>query len=80
MIPVAVLAPPTLLAGELAGLPTTGLGTIPLTILGSRIRKEERAATSALASASKRAAHRAPNTEPDTGGWKSKREEKKTQA
>jgi hypothetical protein len=44
MIPVAVFAPPTLLAGELAGLPTIGLRTIPLPIRSSPIRDEEHAA------------------------------------
>jgi hypothetical protein len=77
MISVAVLAPPTLLAGALAGLPTIGLRTIPLPIRGPRIRNEERVATTALASASMRAAHRAPNTDAGRPSWKSKRNGKK---
>src|SRR6266487_2787992 len=56
IITVAVLAEPPSLTGRLAGVPTGGLGTIPLAIVGPRVRKKKLIATAAFASA-----HREPN-------------------
>jgi hypothetical protein len=60
VIAVAVPTQPPSLAGGLAGLPTGGLGTVPLTIRSPWIRKKKLIATAAFA-AVLRAAHRDPN-------------------
>jgi len=62
VVAVAILAQPPSLAGCLTGLPTRGLGTIPLPILGAPIREEELRATTAFASGP-REAHREPHLE-----------------
>jgi hypothetical protein len=60
VIAVAIPAQPPALAGGFAGLPTGGLGTIPLTVAGPWIRNKELIATATFTSA-RRALHRAPN-------------------
>src|SRR2546427_12442833 len=50
VVAIPVLAEPPSLAGCLAGLPTPGLGTIPLPILSAPIGDEELRATTAFAS------------------------------
>jgi len=60
IIAVAVLAEPTSLTGRLAGVSAGGLGTIPLAIIGPRVRNKKLIATAAFASVL-RAAHREPN-------------------
>jgi hypothetical protein len=59
VITIAVFAEPTALAGELAGLLTFRVRTIPLPIRRARIRKKKPAAMTAL-SAGWRAAHDEP--------------------
>src|SRR5438093_7782330 len=72
VIAVAILAQPSSLAGGLAGLPTSGFGTIPLTIGGLRIRNKKLIATAAFASLL-RMAHREPNLRRTRPGRKRKR-------
>jgi hypothetical protein len=79
MVSVAMFAEPALLAGGLAGLSASGLGTITLAIQGPRIGDEELRATAAFASA-QRAAHREPYpVDPGTGGESKKEDRKKNQ-
>jgi len=72
MVAVAIFAEPALLAGGLAGLSASGLGTVALAIQGPRIGNEKLIATAAFASG-QRAAHRKPYPGDPRTGRKSKK-------
>jgi hypothetical protein len=72
VVTVAIFAQPPSLAGCLTGLLASGLGTIPLPILGAPIGEEELRATTAFASGL-RQAHRERYLEAPHSGRKRKR-------
>jgi len=76
VVSVAGFAQPSLLAGGLAGLLTSGLGTIVLAALVTRIGNEKLGATAAFASGLL-AAHREPHLKEAQPGRKRKKKNRK---
>jgi len=76
VVPVGGFAQPAPLTGGLAGLPTSGLGTIVLAALVTRIGNEKLGATVAFASGLL-AAHREPHLKEAQPGRKRKKKNRK---